>query len=384
MASQKRVLIIAPSLFLGGGLGKCAVETARKLSKEYEVRIIKLSSDLEEYKQPEGVGVYDLHCPSVKSKTGKVLNQIKRSIKVKKLRDSFRPDYVYSFGGSANLTNVLSAMCSCGKIIISIHGYACMIKSKSYEFVYRHSDAVVCIAKAMKHRLLELYPGLNNVALIENGHDIDTIFKKSQEEIDHNLPGAPRYITVGRLVPGKGYERMINAFAQVHETFPEATLTLIGQGELEESLKQRAARLGIEDYVRFEGFQENPLRFLSKVDIFVFASLSEGFPNVLIEALACGLPVISVDCMSGPREILSAEYSDQSVKGIQNAEFGMLVEEAGESERTEKLLAEAMLQMASDDALRNRYRERARERAQEYSIDRYADKVKALFDKLDQ
>ena len=108
------------------------------------------------------------------------------------------------------------------------------------------------------------------------------------------------FVTVGRLDNGKNHRLIIEAMKSI-----EADLWIIGDGELREELLSYIKELNLNDKVYLLGKKENPFAFLAKADCFVFTSNHEGFPNVLVEALACSLPVISTDCKSGPREILS-------------------------------------------------------------------------------
>ena len=115
-------------------------------------------------------------------------------------------------------------------------------------------------------------------------------------------PPGKRIITVGTLKPVKNQALLLNAFTRLDD--PEACLMLLGQGQLEADLRQQAQALGIADRVVFAGFHLDPTPFYLSADLFVLSSDYEGFGNVIVEALACGLPVVSTDCPSGPAEIL--------------------------------------------------------------------------------
>ena len=115
--------------------------------------------------------------------------------------------------------------------------------------------------------------------------------------------GAPVVLAVGRLVELKGHPTLLRAFAEVVRSRP-ARLVILGQGVERESLLELAECLGVSDRFDLPGFDVNPFRYMSRASVFVLSSRYEGFPNVLAQAMACGAPVVSTDCRSGPSEML--------------------------------------------------------------------------------
>jgi glycosyltransferase involved in cell wall biosynthesis len=165
-------------------------------------------------------------------------------------------------------------------------------------------------------------------------------------------------LSVGRLAPEKNYNLLLRAFAQIAPS-RNIRLVIIGDGTEREKLKTLARELQLEDQVELTGFMRNPYAFMSKASVFVLSSNTEGFGNVLVEALACGCPVVSTDCPSGPREIL------------EGGKWGRLV-----PVNDEEALAEAMF-----DSLADTYDpERLRRRAMDFSVERAVDGyLKVLF-----
>lgn len=138
-------------------------------------------------------------------------------------------------------------------------------------------------------------------------HNPLTPIQDNQEEI--NLPegidkGKNWIVTIGRLTRVKGYDILLSAFQRIANKHPDWQLLIIGNGELRPQLEELRERLHLTHQVFFLGLIKNPFAILKNSKLFVTASRSEGFGNALIEAMACGLPAISTDCPSGPREII--------------------------------------------------------------------------------
>jgi glycosyltransferase involved in cell wall biosynthesis len=114
----------------------------------------------------------------------------------------------------------------------------------------------------------------------------------------------PVVLGVGRLTEQKDFPTLLCAFTEVAKQ-RDARLIILGEGQLREALREQARQLGIADKVAFPGFTDNPWAWMRRSAVFVLSSRWEGSPNTLTEALALGTPVVSTDCPSGPRELLS-------------------------------------------------------------------------------
>lgn len=170
--------------------------------------------------------------------------------------------------------------------------------------------------------------------------------------------GPPVVVAVGRLKPRKDYATLIRAFALLRER-AAARLLILGEGEEHARLVRLVAKLGLSECVELPGFTDNPFAWLSRASLFAHSAKWEGFGNVLVEALACGCPVVSTDCPSGPSEILDGgKYGKLSPVGDPEA------------------LAEAMyetLETPPDAHV-------LRRRAQTFSVDAIAEEYLAVLD----
>lgn len=127
-------------------------------------------------------------------------------------------------------------------------------------------------------------------------------------------------ISIGRLNEGKNHELIIRAVQKLNN--PSIKLYIIGQGSLKNYLQNLISELEMEGQIYLLGFLNNPYDYLKAADLFIFGSNFEGFPNVLLEAMACGLPILSTNCKSGPSEIMNLEIEK---KDLMFTDYGILV-----------------------------------------------------------
>jgi glycosyltransferase involved in cell wall biosynthesis len=173
--------------------------------------------------------------------------------------------------------------------------------------LYRFADALIAVSHGVANDF-SLYTGIsaNRIEVIYNPIISEQFMRDKDETVDHPLLNdghLPMILGVGRLTEQKDFRTLINAFAQVEKKRP-ARLIILGEGEEREVLEAMARQLNIQNRVHFPGMVLNPMVFMKKASVFVLSSKWEGLPGALIQALACGCPVVSTDCPSGPAEIL--------------------------------------------------------------------------------
>jgi glycosyltransferase involved in cell wall biosynthesis len=166
---------------------------------------------------------------------------------------------------------------------------------------------VVAVSEGAAADLIETL-GLprSRVRIIYNPVVLPELWQKGAEPVDHPwfVPGQPPVIVAaGRLTKEKDFPTLIQAFCCVRKAYP-CRLMILGEGRERNRLEQLVQSLNLESDVSMPGFVHNPYKYMTRSCLFILSSSSEGLPSVLIEALALGVPVISTDCESGPREIL--------------------------------------------------------------------------------
>ena len=231
---------------------------------------------------------------------------------------------------------------------------------------YPHADQIVTVSLEVADSLRQfLSVPKDKVKVIYNPVVSPDLFERIGQLVSHpwleqNL--SPVILAVGRLTKEKDYPTLFKAFSLVRQVRP-AKLLILGEGEERANLERLAVELGIQNDVSMPGFVDNPFAFMAKASVFVLSSAWEGLPNVLIEALACGCPVIATDCRSGPREILD------------NGRYGRLVP-VGDHEALAKAILDALDNPDSPADRQTRI-----QRAMEFSVDAAVDKyLKVLLD----
>lgn len=232
------------------------------------------------------------------------------------------------------------------------------------KLLYPSADAVAGVSAGVA-RDLEQCLGLktDSVRVLNNPVVNEDLKTKSQAEVDHPWFAAdtPIFLAVGRLNPQKDFPNLLNAFARVRKQ-RSARLMILGEGDERQMLENTIADLGIGDDVLLPGFVKNPYAYMKHASCLVLSSQEEGLPTVLIEAMACGCPVVATNCPSGPDEILDSGVYGHLVP-VQNS----------------TALAEAMLETLDNPP----QPELLRERSQIYSTDKVVGAYLSLLEKLE-
>ena len=366
---MKKLSILIYSLGSGGAERQVSL-LVKYLAKKYKIYLV-LMNDAIFYEVPENVEIVFIEKSNPRENGIKKLLKLPfLALKYKKFLKESKIDVSISFMNRPNYINSLSKiLASKGKAILSerispLNEYKTnSIKDKINRYLiknlYKKADLVIPNSKRTAFELNKFF-NIKNTKVIYNMLEFS---KYNKEKYNKEKNEDFSFINVGRFEPQKNHFLLIEAFKKINS---DVKLYLIGDGYLREELEKKVKNANLEEKVIFLGRQKNVFNFLSKANCFVLSSNYEGFPNVLIEALACELPIISSDCPSGPREILApnTDFTKQT-KDIEFAEYGILTP-IGDVDK----LADAMKKIYEDKNIRYEASKKAIKRAKDFEIEK--------------
>ena len=362
-----------------GGNERSAVNIAGAISDLSDVTII-IQEDCGNHYGYQGK-VINLDTPCSGSKAGKAVNAMRRIIRLKKVIRKEQIDTLFIILPVSNPINYLRFGC---RKIVSCRDCGDLIKRKEkYIRMTERSDLIVCNSKYQADMLVKDAPGLKQkTAVIYNILDIDRIRQLKEEpvspEASEFMQGHPCIISAGRFADAKGLNNLLKSFALLVRKNDSARLILIGDGENRDKVRQLISDLRLEPYILLIGFEDNPFRYISRSDLFVLPSFYEGFPNTLVEAMACGTAVAATDCPSGPAEILCGSAQTENTVTPYGALIKPFAEEdsswdAGDIRAEHEAFAEIMDRLLSDKQLSESLTANADKRITEFT----AEKIKS-------
>lgn len=363
-----KIALFTPSLF-GGGAERAVLNLANTLAKtEKEVHLVMANAvgPYLDLISPD-VSAIDFRSPRVSRALPHLISYIKQH----------QPDVLLSFQNTANIVAISTKILTRGKTKFVIREgntpSISLANSKLRQdrwllrllpWIYPMADAIVAISKGVASDLLSLMRP-KEITVIYNPVVGNDLIKKSRYSVKHPwfAPGMPPVIiTVGRLTQQKDHETLLLAFKKVREEC-EVNLLILGEGEERPFLEALVSKMNLQNDVSMPGFVNNPYPYMSNADVFVLSSRWEGFGIVIAEAMACGTPVVSTDCPSGPAEIL------------ENGRYGKLVP-VGDSDAVAEAILETLSHPPDVSA--------SVERAMQFSVENSAIKYIELFRELVQ
>lgn len=350
---------------LGGGGAERVVSTLSHYltrEKNHQIMIVTLQKSECFYELPPSVSVMSLKSGVLNRGLGKILFLPVFALEFSWILKRIRPDAVISFLVRSNLVHAMTKWFGNKlRIVLSERGppqtrystnsFRDRTMRALIRLLYPRADSVIVISKGIKDDLRDFGVLAERVTVIYNPQAIGDIKVKSLEDGGVQIPAnIPTLITVGRLVDEKDHKTLLAALKKIKETL-NCHLFIMGEGPLERELKEYSKTLGVSDSVSWLGWQPNPFATMTKANLFILTSKHEGFGNVLIEAMVCGLPIISTDCPSGPREILK------------DGEYGLLVP-VGDSEA----MAQAVITLLQNKGLYEKMKHSGYERAAQFDV----------------
>ncbi len=277
-----------------------------------------------------------------------------------------RPDVVFStHGGSNIIASVAHALARAPARLVLSERNALLrpdfgpvrraLEVPAKRVTYRRADLVTAVSSGVARSLAALL-GLaaSKIRVVYNPIVDDDLAAKAAAPVEHPwfAPGAavPVILAVGRLVENKDYPTLLDAFARIRAARP-ARLFVLGEGPLRGAIEDRVRAAGLAGDVVLHGFDKNPFRYMARSRLLLHASRAEGLPGALIQAMACGTPVVSTDCDFGPREVISRPGHDGFLVPVGDA----------------AALAERVLALLGDGELLRRVAGEARTSAQRFT-----------------
>jgi len=353
MRADRRRLALFTTFLGSGGAERVTVNLAKGFRDHaLKVDLVLTRFGPRQYEIPSGVRLIDIGAPRIYAALPGIIRYLRQA----------QPDIVLSAGAAVNVTVLLAWRLSGSRarIFVAEHSILTEATKNSRDWrvkllpafirkTYPWADGIVAVSKGAADQLVKIAPILKHkIRVIYNPVVSEELSVKVKQPLNHPWfrEGKPPVIlAAGRLTSLKDFATLIRAFALVRKERP-ARLMILGEGKDRSQLEELARKLGVEKDVALPGFVDNPYKYMKWAAVFVLSSRWEALPTVLIEAMACGCPVVSTDCFSGPAEIL------------ENGKWGRLV-----PVQSPELLAKAILETLESPVY-------ATERARYFSLER--------------
>lgn len=371
-----------------GGAERAATRISKILSKNHNVYMIVFSQ--EEQPAYDYAGTFiDMNCGPKKGIINKLLEFFKRSKKLKKIKKDNKLDVVISFMKSPNLVNVSSKVKGC-KCFVSVRNYVFeevnlgfmdRLQSKTLKKSFAKADKIISVSKEINKSIKQKYPTLkgldDKLEVLYNPYNFSEI--NGLANCEYCYPFEDKnfvFTTMGRIQHQKGFWNLIKSFYLFNKRYPKSKLVIIGEDFSNGKIISLINELGMNENIILVGKQDNPFKIISKSNCYVLSSLFEGFPNALVEAMSCGVPVIAANCKSGPKEILD-DSVDLEVEDVYKAKYGLMYKCFSKFEEDysttileeHQILANALEMMYLDKEMRAHYQKMSVERAKVFSYE---------------
>lgn len=370
---MKRILLIMPYGGVGG-MERLALSFYNhyKAKGHYikALKFIKLKNDIINFGEDElFLSDKDYH---EMPKIGRVLFNLKIPLQLRSLIKKHKLTHTIAFGDPANFYSSITftkefkigSIHALKSVEMSNNSRLSKLTKFGLKNTFKNLDKLVCISKGIKEDLISKceYTHTKNLEVIYNPHNVDLLIKKAKEPIEgeeKTLFDGDTILFLGRFSTQKSPWHLINAFSIVLKSKPDLKLIVIGDGDAAvlDCIKKLITAYNMEQNVFFLGRKANPYNYLAQTNALVLSSHYEGTPNVIVESIAVGTPIVSSNCTKGIGELMSNETILESNQNI-TVESGIITPNLFKGElgipnenniiKEEKLFANAILEVVNN------------------------------------
>jgi len=332
MEKRKKILFLIGGLRAGGAEKVCVGLINEFFKQGFDVSLLVLNLNKQELKKylDTRVPLYNLNINHTRS----------AFFPLKKILSKLKPDICLSFNFQISVQLIIIKKIFGLNFSLFSRGISTfsqkILNESSFRHryfnaflikkIYKNSDFFIAQSTGMKEDMIQyLNISSNKIKIIFN-----PLFEIELDKEDSNFKNkdVKEVLFVGSLKQAKNIPFLLKSIKVLSSIRQDFVLKIIGGGELKENLESIVIDLEISDIVYFEGFSTTPSKYYKNADVFVLTSWYEGFPNVLIEALSYGVPLVSVDCMSGPSDIIENDINGYLVKGYDAFDFSNTLSKA--------------------------------------------------------
>lgn len=370
---KEKLIFLIPSL-AGGGAERVVSTLLPFLARHFDLTLVLLENR-RSYPVPAEMPVVTLSRP-LNSHTAHVTRIPYHVLALASLVRKKRTEIVMSFIEQANIINILASNITGHQTVISQRtnprqqfegkGLLGKVISQTSARLYPKAVRIIAVSNRIKEIIVSDYKlDVRRIAVIPNPVDMASVAELSKKEPFTALP-RDYLIHVGRLnVKTKAHDILLNAFKKLHTFHPDLKLILVGDGPDKRQIQAMINDLDLAELVILAGWQDNVYPLMARAKALVLCSRYEGWPNVLVEAMACGCPVVATDCQTGPREIMG------------DHKYGLLV-----PVDDPEALVHSMQMLLTDESCRAYFQEQARKRAQDFDLEQIGPKYVRLLQSM--
>lgn len=370
--SKKKIAIFVNSMGRGGA-EKVVSLLMKQLHHDFEIHLLVFDKKLIEFELPPNIKIVQLGKYSIALRAVLLFNIFLYAPLIKKYLIHNNIPVLLSFlsrpaltAGVVKLLGWRGNLIICERTMTSAYYFSKSLTHRTVRFLIKHlykrASLIITNSKLNQRDLRTSFGLTNRITVIYNPMDMEEAMSQKPNPLNVSAQNTPFvFVNVGRCDYYKNQGLLLRAFAKMQHK--QCRLRIIGK-DVPERLSVLCQQLQLQERVELLDLQLDIYPYLWSANAFVLSSIIEGFPNVLLEALACSLPAIATDCKSGPREILAPNTTyPNHFETVEEASYGLLCQN-----NNVDMLAAAMDKMASNPLLATHYTKKAQDRAKDFSL----------------